>query len=77
MYVPSFVDYVCVRIFNFYCISLMELFDVNLFRIFFTKVTFVIFTKKNVCSGFFCGPGAGLVILELILPVHILKRATR
>ena len=55
----------------------MELFDVNLFRIFFTKVTFVIFTKKNVCSGFFCGPGAGLVILELILPVHILKRATR
>ena len=31
----------------------------------------------NNLTEFFCGPGAGLVILELISPLHILKRATR
>lgn len=34
-------------------------------------------TYFSAVFGFFCCPGAGLVILESIIPAYILKRATR
>ena len=41
------------------------------------RLTFILDYHINNLTEFFCGPGAGLVILELISPLHILKRATR
>ena len=55
--------------------------------IYYVRISLIIYTTSyHLANGtlfctfvpvFFLGPGAGLVILELIPPIHILKRATR
>ena len=56
--------------------------------IYYVRISLIIYTTSYHLANngtlfctfvpvFFLGPGAGLVILELIPPIHILKRATR